>query len=86
MRSSNAWRAVQGTLSRPQGNARGEDRPQEEPGQTFSLASALYIADHLASRKAPPDDFALEEWNMDYLRAIGCEGDIPAWEAPSFGH
>jgi HD-like signal output (HDOD) protein len=61
-----------------------QDHPQEEPGGTFSLASALYIADHLASRKAPPDDFGVEEWNMPYLRTIGCQDDISLWEDPSF--
>jgi HD-like signal output (HDOD) protein len=61
-----------------------QDYPQREPGGAFSLTSALYIADHLAARKTPPDDFAVEEWNMDYLRAIGCQDDLPAWEMPSF--
>jgi HD-like signal output (HDOD) protein len=61
-----------------------QDYPQEESGGAFTLTSALYIADHLASRKAPPDDFAMEAWNTDYLRTIGCLDDLPAWEAPSF--
>jgi HD-like signal output (HDOD) protein len=60
------------------------DHPQEEPGGAFSLASALYIADHLAARKAPPDDFKMEEWNKDYLQTIGCRDDIALWESPSF--
>jgi len=63
-----------------------QDYPQQEEGGAFSLTSALYVADHLASRKVPPDDFAVEEWNMDYLRTIGCLDDIPVWEAPSFAH
>jgi len=61
-----------------------QDHPQEEPGGTFSLASALYIADHLASRKAPPDDFGVEEWNMPYLRTIGCQDDISLWRTRRF--
>jgi len=60
------------------------DNPQQEPGGAFSLVSALYIADHIAARKAPPDDFGVEEWNMAYLRTIGCQDDIPLWEDPSF--
>jgi HD-like signal output (HDOD) protein len=60
-----------------------QDEPQQEPGGAFSLASALYIADHLAARKAPPDDFGVEKWSMDYLRTIGCQDDIPQWEDPS---
>jgi HD-like signal output (HDOD) protein len=61
-----------------------QDHPQQEPGRAFSLASALYVADHIAARKAPPDDFALEEWNLAYLRMIGCQNDIPVWDDPSF--
>ena len=61
-----------------------QDYPQEEPGGAFTLTSALYIADQLAARKAPPDDFAMEAWNTDYLRTIGCLDDLPAWESPSF--
>jgi hypothetical protein len=61
-----------------------QDYPQQEPGGAFSLTSALYVADHIASRKAPPDDFALEEWNLTYLRTVGCQDDIPQWEDPSF--
>jgi HD-like signal output (HDOD) protein len=61
-----------------------QDNPQQEPGGVFSLTSALYIADHVASRKAPPDDFGVEAWNTAYLRTIGCQDDIPVWEDPSF--
>jgi HD-like signal output (HDOD) protein len=61
-----------------------QDKPQDEPSGAFSLTSALYVADHIASRKAPPDDFGVEEWNMAYLQAIGCQDDIPRWEDPSF--
>jgi len=57
-----------------------QDQPQQEPGGAFSLASALYVADHIASTKAPPDSFPAEDWNTEYLRAIGCLEDIPAWE------
>jgi HD-like signal output (HDOD) protein len=61
-----------------------QDEPQQEPGGAFSLTSALYVADHIAARKAPPDDFALEEWNLAYLRRIGCQDDIALWQDPSF--
>jgi HD-like signal output (HDOD) protein len=61
-----------------------QDNPQEEPGGAFSLTSALYIADHLASRRSPPDDFGVEEWNKDYLQTIGCVEDLPRWESSSF--
>jgi HD-like signal output (HDOD) protein len=61
-----------------------QDNPQTEPGGAFSLASALYVADHIASRKAPPDDFGVEKWNLAYLQGIGCQDDIPIWEDPSF--
>jgi HD-like signal output (HDOD) protein len=62
------------------------DHPQREPGGAFTLASALYVADHIAARKVPPDDFALEEWNMAYLQAIGCQNDLAQWDDPSFPH
>jgi HD-like signal output (HDOD) protein len=61
-----------------------QDNPQEEPGGVFTLTSALYIADHIAARQAPPDDFGVEEWNMPYLRTIGCHDDILLWEKSSF--
>jgi HD-like signal output (HDOD) protein len=61
-----------------------QDDPQREPGGVFSLASSLYVADHIASRKTPPDDFALEPWNTAYLAAIGCQDDLARWDAPSF--
>jgi HD-like signal output (HDOD) protein len=63
-----------------------QDNPQQGEGVAFSTTSALYIADHLASRRMPPDDFPLEEWNTEYLRSIGCLEDVPVWEAPSFAH
>ena len=61
-----------------------QDNPEQEPGGAFSLTSALYVADHIAARKTPPDSFAREEWNLDYLRTIGCQDDLPLWEDPSF--
>ena len=61
-----------------------QDNPQEEPGGAFSLTSALYVADHIAGRKAPPDGFAAEEWNMAYLQTIGCQDDLPLWQDPAF--
>jgi hypothetical protein len=61
-----------------------QDNPQQEPGGAFSLASALYVAEHIASRKSPADTFAAEEWNLAYLRSIGCEPDIPMWDDPAF--
>ncbi len=61
-----------------------QDDPQQEPGGAFSLASALYVADHIASCNSPPDGFPVEAWNTEYLRTIGCLDDIPAWEDPAF--
>ena len=57
-----------------------QDNPEKDQTPGFSMTSALYAADHLASRKSPPDSFALEEWNTSYLQAIGCAEDIPTWE------
>ncbi len=61
-----------------------QDNPQQEPSGVFSLTSALYAADHIASRKSPPDSFALEEWNLPYLQKIGCQDDLALWEDPAF--
>ena len=61
-----------------------QDNPQQEPSGVFSLTSALYAANHIASRKSPPDSFALEEWNLDYLKKIGCQDDLALWEDPAF--
>jgi HD-like signal output (HDOD) protein len=63
-----------------------QDFPQQEPGGAFTLTSALYVASHIAARTAPPDDSALEDWNLDYLRAIGCQDDLAQWEDASFAH
>jgi hypothetical protein len=44
------------------------------------MRTALYLADHIASGKFPPDSFPVEEWKTDYLKSIGCADQIPAWE------
>jgi HD-like signal output (HDOD) protein/CheY-like chemotaxis protein len=61
-----------------------QDDPQQEQGGAFSLASALYVADHIASCNSPPDSFPVEAWNAEYLQAIGCRDDIPEWETLTF--
>jgi hypothetical protein len=61
-----------------------QDKPQEEPSGVFGLTSALYIANHIASSKAPPDDFGVEEWKTDYLQKIGCQEDVASWERSPF--
>lgn len=58
-----------------------QDKLEAPPQGEFSVAAALYVADGIASRKSPPDPFVVEDWNAAYLEAIGCAGDIPAWEA-----
>jgi len=62
-----------------------QDAPAPETGEGFTLASALYIADGLASRQTPPDVFAPEDWNIAYLKAIDCWENIPEWEKLSLG-
>jgi HD-like signal output (HDOD) protein len=57
-----------------------QDDPEKDPAPGFSMTSALYIADHLASRTFPPDSFSLEDWKTGYLQSIGCADDIPIWE------
>lgn len=56
-----------------------QDQPdQSTPG--FSLAAALYVANHIAAKKSPADPFPLPEWNRDYLKAAECLEDLPEWE------
>jgi HD-like signal output (HDOD) protein len=56
------------------------DNPEKDPAPGFSMTSALYIADHLASQTFPPDPFPLDDWKTSYLQSIGCADDIPSWE------
>jgi HD-like signal output (HDOD) protein len=57
-----------------------QEGPRSVPAEGFALASALYIADGIASRQSPPDEFAPEEWDSAYLTAVGCLDNIPVWE------
>jgi HD-like signal output (HDOD) protein len=57
-----------------------QDDPEKDPTPGFTMTSAFYIADHLASRASPPDAFPLEDWKTGYLKSIGCAGDISTWE------
>ena len=56
------------------------DHPAEDASNGFTLSAALYVADHIASEKFPPDSFPIAEWEPGYLKSIGCEDQIPAWE------
>ena len=56
------------------------DNPEQGAPDGMTLGAALYIADHIASAKFPADSFPVEEWRKDYLKSIGCEDQIPAWE------
>lgn len=58
-----------------------QDNPREAPEKGFSVAVALYIADHIACHKSAPDVFSPPEWDTDFLKSIGCLEDIPRWEA-----
>jgi HD-like signal output (HDOD) protein len=56
------------------------DNPAQTEGAAFSVTSALYIADQLATRKMPPDMLPAPDWNADYLRSIGCPAEMDAWD------
>jgi HD-like signal output (HDOD) protein len=56
------------------------DNPEKDQAPGFSITSALYIADYLASQKFPPDTLVREEWNAGYLKSIGCPDTVAAWE------
>jgi HD-like signal output (HDOD) protein len=58
-----------------------QDNPEGPPPGVFSIAAALYLADHITCRKSPPDAFVVEDWDAAYLQAIGCAEDVAAWEA-----
>ena len=55
------------------------EHPEKEKAAGFTVVSALYIADQIASRETPPDPFPPEEWNAAYPRSIGCPEDIQQW-------
>jgi HD-like signal output (HDOD) protein len=57
-----------------------QEHPENEPSRQFSLATALYIADQVATRKSPPDSFAIPDWNAECLKALGCEPDLAVWQ------
>jgi HD-like signal output (HDOD) protein len=61
------------------------DAPADGQAGEFTIASALYVADGVSSRQSPPDTFPPEEWDREYLKAIGCLENIPAWEKLSTG-
>jgi HD-like signal output (HDOD) protein len=57
-----------------------QDNPEKDPAPGFSMTSAFYVADRIASRAFPPDSFPLEDWKTSYLQSVGCADDIPLWE------
>lgn len=56
------------------------ETPGKETAGDFTLASALYLADGIASRQAPADASPPEDWDTGYLGKIGCLENLPAWE------
>jgi HD-like signal output (HDOD) protein len=56
------------------------DTPAADPADGFTVNSALYIADHIAHERFPPDALPVMDWNTDYLRSLGCVDQIPVWE------
>jgi HD-like signal output (HDOD) protein len=56
------------------------DNPEEDPTKGFSMTTALYVANKLASRKVPADAFPLEDWKTAYIQSAGCLADLLIWE------
>ena len=56
------------------------DSPENDQGNGFTMTSALYIADHIASARFPADSFPVEPWKKEYLKSIGCAEDVATWE------
>jgi HD-like signal output (HDOD) protein len=57
-----------------------QEHPENDPSGQFGLATALYIADQVATRKSPPDSFAIPDWNAACLQALDCEPDLAVWQ------
>jgi HD-like signal output (HDOD) protein len=57
-----------------------QEHPEREGEKRFSITTALYIANQIASRKVSPSDFVLPDWNIEYLQAVDCWNAIPSWE------
>jgi HD-like signal output (HDOD) protein/CheY-like chemotaxis protein len=57
-----------------------QEHPEKSHEQGFTITTALHVANHLASKKYPPDSFLCDDWNLAYIESIGCKDDIPAWE------
>ena len=55
------------------------DAPEDEGATQFSLAAALYIGDHVATLKYPPDPCPPMEWKAAYVRSLGCAEDLKFW-------
>jgi HD-like signal output (HDOD) protein/CheY-like chemotaxis protein len=55
------------------------EHPEKENAAGFTIASSLHIADHVATKESPPDPFPAAEWNVAYLRSIGCSEDLQHW-------
>jgi HD-like signal output (HDOD) protein len=56
------------------------DHPEKAKTSGFSLTSALYIADAIASRSHSPDPCTPAAWNPAYVRSLGCPDTIKSWE------
>jgi HD-like signal output (HDOD) protein len=56
------------------------DNPGAETTGKFSMTTALYVAKHIAAQRFPADSFTQEEWNKEYLEAMGCADDVAEWE------
>ena len=57
-----------------------QEHPENDPSGELSLAAALYIADQVATRRSPPDSFAIPDWNPECLKALGYESDFAVWQ------
>jgi hypothetical protein len=57
------------------------DNPASAGTNGFTLVSALYIAERIASGKFPADSYSVSDWDKEYIKAIGCENDIAEWES-----
>jgi HD-like signal output (HDOD) protein len=55
------------------------EEPEKEKAAGFTVVSALYFADQVASRENPPDPFPPAEWNAAYPRSLGLPEEFKQW-------
>ena len=72
---TSATAALAAVKTQPPDLVLSDHRMPEMPG-----GKLLDIADQVATRKSPPDSFAIPHWNAKCLQALRCEPDLAVWQ------